>query len=324
MDPALHVPRFDVTTFGEILIRLSVTTGKRLETASQFDVYPAGAEANVVTLLSRLGRKTCWVGALPNNPLGRLAVNALRAAGVDTQGVIWKDSGRMATYYVEFAEPPRGTEVTYDRTNSCMTQLQVEDIDWDVLLDTRLLHLTGITPALSRSCLEILNEAIRRAKERDVPVSFDINYRQKLWSEKDAAQTLSPLVQGMELLFCGQADAARLFQCTGSMYEGAQALLALSKAKILVVTFEDQGALLWDGQDWKHEPARPTRILDRLGAGDALAAGVIHGWLDHDLSAGLGYGVTLAALALSQYGDMVVTNKAELLALSQGRASLTR
>ena len=317
-------PRFDLTTFGEMLVRLSVPSGKRIESAAQFDVYPAGAEANVATLLARLERQTSWLGALPQNPLGRLAFQALRGAGVETDGVLWKDSGRMGTYYVEFGELPRGVQVTYDRANSCATQIRVDEVNWDLLLDTRLLHLTGITPALSPSCLDIASQAVQRAKECNVPVSFDINYRQKLWSEADAAQALLPLIQGVEMLFCGKADAARLFKCTGSMQETAQGILELSKAKHVVLTFADQGALLWDGKGWQHEPARPTRIVDRLGAGDALAAGVIQGWLERDLSAGLRYGVTLAALALTQFGDMVITNKAELIALSQGSSSLTR
>jgi 2-dehydro-3-deoxygluconokinase len=317
-------PRFDVTTLGEMLIRLSVPSGKRIENATQFDVYPAGAEANVATLLARLERQACWIGALPNNPLGRLAANTLRGAGVDTNGIIWKENGRMGTYYVEFGELPRGIQVTYDRANSCATQIEVDETNWDLLLDTRLLHLTGITPALSASCLDTVIEAIQRAKEANVPVSFDINYRQKLWSEADAAQTLLPLIQGVELLFCSQADAARLFHCTGSMQEVAQRVQELSKAKHVLLTFADQGALLWNGKEWQHELAHPTRIVDRLGAGDALAAGVIHGWLDRGLSAGLRYGVTLAALALTQLGDMVITNKAELLVLSQGSFSLTR
>ena len=317
-------PSFDVTTLGEMLVRFSVPSGKRLENASQLDVYPAGAEANVVTLLARLERQTCWIGALPDNPLGRLAVNALRAAGVDTRGVINKDHGRMGTYYVEFGEPPRGIQVTYDRAHSCAMELQTNEVNWDLLLDTRLLHLTGITAALSPSCLEILTQAIQRAKECNVAVSFDINYRQKLWSESDAAQTLLPLIQGVEILFCSQADAKRLFHCAGSIHEVAQGMLELSKAKYVVISFADQGALLWDGKEWKQEPARPTRIIDRLGAGDALAAGVIHGWLNDDLSAGLRYGVTLAALALSQAGDMVITNKSELLALDRGGSALTR
>ena len=320
----MATPRFDITTLGEMLVRFSVPSGKRLENAAQLDVYPAGAEANVATLLARLERQACWFGALPENPLGRLAANALRVAGVDTGGIIWKEHGRMGTYYVEFGEPPRGIQVTYDRAHSCATQLQFSEIDWDGLLDTRLLHLTGITPALSPSCLEIVREAIRQARKRNAPVSFDVNYRQKLWSEEDAAQTLLPLIQNVELLFCSQADARRLFHCTGSMQGVAQGLAERSKAHSVIVTFSDQGALLWDGNQEHHEPARPTRIIDRLGAGDALAAGVIHGWLDGDVAAGLRYGVTLSALALSQSGDMVITNKSELTALSQASSTLTR
>jgi len=316
--------RFDVTTCGEMLLRLSVPSGERLENAHRFDVHPAGAEANVVTLLARLDRKTYWTGALPDNPLGRLGANPLRVAGVDTSGIIWRQGGRMGTYYVEFGEPPRGTQVTYDREHSCISQMPRDVIEWDPLLNTRLLHLTGITPALSPSCREIVAEAIRQANERRVPVSFDVNYRQKLWTKAEAREILLPLIQKVEILFCSQADAQRLFDCNGSMREIAEGLLNLSKAQCVVVSFGDQGALLGKGREWWHEPARSTHIVDRLGAGDALAAGVIHGWLDGDLASGLRYGVTLAALALSQFGDMVVTNKSELLALARESSHLTR
>src|SRR5215212_4639230 len=209
-------PRFDVTTFGEMLIRLSVPFGERLETARSLDVFPAGTEANVVTLLSRLERKTSWTGALPDNPLGRMAVNALRLAGVGTDKIHWNAKGRMGTYYVEFGEPPRGIQVTYDRAHSCMTQFGMDDMDWDALLNTRLLHLTGITPALSPSCREVVIQSIQRAKDRSIPVSFDVNYRQKLWSESEASETILLLIKGVELLFCSQADAKRLFGCTCS------------------------------------------------------------------------------------------------------------
>jgi len=318
-------PRFDVTSVGEMLLRLSVPSGERLEAARQLDLQPAGTEANVVSLLSRLERKTRWAGALPKNSLGRLAANALRTSGVDTSGIIWSESGRMGTYYVEFGVPPRGIQVTYDRAYSCMTELKPDDINWDSLLDTRLLHLTGITPALSPSCREIVEEAIKQAKGRGVLVSFDVNYRQKLWSEAEAQQTLLPMLQNVELLFCSANDAARLFNCKGTTQEIAQGMLDISHAKHVVITNGEQGAYLWNGKEWLHEPARATHIIDRLGAGDALAAGVIHGWLVGDLAAGLRDGTTLAALALSQFGDMVITNKEELLRLSQsGNTSITR
>lgn len=316
--------RFDVTTLGEMMLRLSVPAGKRLETATHFDVYPAGAESNVISLLARLRRRTRWTGALPENPLGRLAANALREAGVDLGGVVWSENGRMGTYYVEFGAPPRGIQATYDRAYSCASNLTSQDIDWQALLDTRLLHLTGINPALSASCREITGEALRRAKQAGIPVSFDVNYRQKLWPEAEAAETLMPLMQGVELLFCSAVDAARLFGCKGNMQEVAQAMREHSAANMVVVTFGDQGALLWDGKTWLHEAARPTQIIDRLGAGDALAAGVIHGFLENDFPAGLRYGVTLAALALSQLGDMVVTNRKELETLSRSSSTLIR
>src|SRR5262245_51180026 len=102
MNPDGSAPRFDVTAFGEMLVRFSVPSGKRLEATSQLDVYPAGAEANVMTLLARLERQTCWFGALPTNPLGRFAANALHTAGVGLGGVSWKENSRMGIYYVEF------------------------------------------------------------------------------------------------------------------------------------------------------------------------------------------------------------------------------
>ena len=316
--------RFDVTTIGEMLIRLSVPSGKRLETAQHLDVHPAGAEANVVSLLARLNRRTLWVGALPESPMGRLAANSLRTAGVSMEGVLWRRSGRMGTYYVEFGEPPRGIQVTYDRAYSCATEIQPEDIDWEILLNTRLLHLTGITPSLSPACREIVNEAIKLAKQNKVFISFDVNYRQKLWTEAEARQTILPFIRQADLVFCSQADAIRLFDCSGSVQEIAQKLLDLIQVPCLVMSFGEQGILCWDGKFWQSEPAHPTRVIDRLGAGDALAAGVLYGWLNADIPAGLRYGVTLAALALSQHGDMVITTEAEMKALNRQSSTLTR
>ena len=324
MMPVTPEPGYDVTTFGEMLLRLSTPLGERLETARLLDVHPAGAEANVATLLARLNCRALWTGALPNNSLGRLAATALRAAGVVMDGVLWRGRGRMGTYYVEFGAPPRGIHVTYDRAHSCAAEVLPEEIDWKVLLNTRILHLTGITLALSKSCCEIVNEAVKRARQNGVFVSFDINYRQKLWSETDARQTLLPLISQADLLFCSQADAVRLFACTGTMQEIAQGLLEQTKAPKVIVTFGEKGFLCWNGDSWQHEPAQPTQIIDRLGAGDALAAGVLYGLLHSDLQAGLRYGAVLAALALGQNGDMVITTEAEMLALSRQNSTLIR
>lgn len=308
-------PRFDVTTVGEVMLRLSVPPGQRLETASRLNLFPGGAEANLVAVLARLGRRCAWVSGLPANPLGRLIASHLRTAGVDLTGVVWFETGRVGTYYVEFAPPPRPIQVIYDRVDSCASRLGPEQVDWDYLLNSRLVHLTGITPALSASCRALVIEIVQRAKAAGVSISFDVNFRRKLWSEAEAATILSPLIQDVDLLFCGQSDACRLFGCAGPAEQIVEELARRFNARHVVVTLGDKGVVAGDGCQFRHEPALPVQIVDRLGAGDALAAGVIHGWLDGDVAEGLRYGVALAALALSQHGDMVVTTEEEVASL---------
>src|SRR5262245_66559043 len=108
-------PLFDVTTVGEAMLRMSVPAGQRLEMATQLDLCPAGAEANLVVALSRLGRRCAWTSGLPRSALGRLVANHLRMAGVDLGGVVWSETGRIGTYFIEFAVPSRPIQVIYDR-----------------------------------------------------------------------------------------------------------------------------------------------------------------------------------------------------------------
>lgn len=308
-------PRFDVTTIGEMMLRLSVPAGQRLETAQQLDLVPGGAEGNVVAVLSRLRRNCAWVGSLPRNPLGRLVANHLRSAEVDLTGVIWCETGRIGTYYVEFGLSPRPTQVIYDRAGSCAACLQPAQIDWSYLLSTRLVHMTGITPALSPCCRDLTGTVMERCREANIPISFDVNYRAGLWSHSEARSVLTPLIQGVELLVCSQSDAARIFGIAGTPEEVVGSMAAISRARNVVVTFGEGDIIGWNGEQLHRQPALPVQIVDRLGAGDALTAGVIYGWLDDDLPRGLRYGAILAALALSQRGDAVVTTPDELVAI---------
>jgi 2-dehydro-3-deoxygluconokinase len=264
-----------------------------------------------------MGRRAAWAGALPASPLGRFLANHLRVAGVNLDGVAWSETGRMGTYYVEFSAPPRATQVIYDRADSCAARLTPAEVNWEVLLDTRLLHLTGITPPLSTGCRAIVEEAVQRAREQAIPISFDVNYRQKLWSEQAAAEFILPLVQGIDLFFCGRHDARRVMGVSGEPETVVQQLAEITHARLVVMSLAEQGVIAYDGSQLYHELAKPVVILDRPGAGDGLAAGVIHGWLDGDLRRGLRTGVVLAALALSQHGDMIVTTPEEVASLME-------
>ncbi|HXF60930.1 MAG TPA: sugar kinase, partial [Caldilineaceae bacterium] len=281
------------------------------------DMRPGGAEANLAVALARMGRRSAWAGALPDSPLGRFLANHLRVAGVNLEGVAWSADGRMGVYYVEFAAPPRATQVIYDRADSCAARMTPEQVHWDILLDTRLLHLTGITPPLSAGCRAIVEEAVARARAARIPISFDVNYRQKLWSERAAAEFIIPLVQGIDLFFCGRNDARRVMGVSGEPETVVQRLAEITHARIVVMSLAEQGVIAFDGKELYHEPAKPVVIIDRPGAGDGLAAGVIHGWLDGDLRRGLKTGVVLAALALSQHGDMIVTTPEEVASLME-------
>ncbi len=304
--------QFDVTTFGESLLRLSVPVGRPLELTSQLDMNIAGSESNVLAVLAQLGHRCSWVSSLPDNALGRLAANQFRLRGIDLSGVVWRENGRIGNYFVEMVAPPRIIQVIYDRDNSCVTQMTPAQIDWDALLDTRLLHLSGITPALSAGCQAIIQEAVARAQATGVPVSFDVNYRGKLWPPSKAAEILLPLLQNSALLFCAKRDAELLFGVSGTPEEVIEQLAEKTQARHIVVSIGSKGVVGWDGQQFIHQSAYETIIIDALGAGDALAAGVIHGWLADEFARGLQMGAALAAMALSQVGDMVVVTQSAL------------
>jgi 2-dehydro-3-deoxygluconokinase len=313
------VPSFDVTAFGETMLRLSVPSGTRLADARSLDVQVGGAESNVLAALAGLGRRCRWLSALPDNDLGRAVTHELNAHGIDTSAVR-RSGARVGLYFVEFAVAPRSIEVIYDRAGSAVSRLDVDDVDWDALLDTRILHTTGITAALSEGCHRIVLEACRRARERGVTTCFDVNYRSKLWSPETARERLEPIFRHVDVLVCGEGDAATVFGLRGTPDEVLAGLHTLSGAERVVLTRSRLGsATLVDG-GLVQVPAREAEIVDRLGAGDAFAAGVLDGVLDGDPVAGMRRGSVLGALALGLDGDMVRTTRAELERLSLGDA----
>lgn len=311
-DPRPTATRYDVATFGETLLRISVPPGIALETADRADLHAAGSESNVAAALSGLGRHVAFASRLPDSPPGRRIANSLRRAGIDLSHLTWCDSGRVGTFYVELTPPPAAVRVIYDRADSCATRLSPENIDFDRLLNTRVLHLSGITPALSGSCRAATQAAVQQARRRGVPVSFDINYRRKLWPPDDARDVLLPLVKDAALLFVAESDSAEVFCLDGTSEKRLTALVEMTGAARVVLTIGSDGLLAWDGGQVHHQPARPTPIIDRLGAGDALAAGVIHGWLDDDFVLGLRAGAALAGLCLRRHGDIVTCTPGEL------------
>lgn len=317
--------RFDVTSLGETMLRLSVPLGTRLDNSSELAVEIGGAESNVCVALARLGRRCGWVSRLPDHALGSAVVRTLHADGVDVSAVRRVPNERVGTYFVEYASQPRSIQVIYDRANSAAARMTSAEVDWDYLLDTRILHLTGITAALSPNCYAMVTEAVKRARTAGVFLSFDVNYRGKLWDATTAGEQLRPLIAEADLLFCKAADASLLFGCSGEPETLMQQLQNLSRAQQVVCTFGAQGAAMLSNGQFTQQSALPVQIVDRVGSGDAFAAGVLDGLLDHQPAEAVRRGVALAAIALSQHGDRVLTSRAELNAvLSQQGGDIAR
>ncbi len=312
----------DVVTFGEAMIRLSPPNFHRLEQARTLDVKVGGAELNTAVGLARLGRSTAWVSRLTRNPLGRLVVNHAREAGVDAGHVVWTDDDRVGIYFLEFGAAPRASGVLYDRKGAAIAGIRSGMIDWPaVFAGSRWFHVTGITPALSTSAADVTLEALKAARVACVQTSIDLNYRSKLWSQAEACRVMSGLMQYCDVLIATEEDTERVFGIKGKDYEDVAGQLAQRFPLQIVAVTLRQNPLVWRNS-WTAIAYRAgtiysTRtyeieIVDRPGAGDCFAAGLIHGLLDGDVQKGLDYGVAASALKHSIPGDFAWITREEV------------
>jgi 2-dehydro-3-deoxygluconokinase len=318
----------DVVTFGEAMIRLCPPDFRRLEQAHGLDVNVGGAELNTAVCLARLGRSAVWVSRLTDNPLGRLIANRAREAGVSTERVVWTAEDRVGLYFVEFGAAPRASSVLYDRKDAAVAHIRPGMVAWaDALRGAKWFHTSGITPALSPSAAETSREALRAAKAAGVGVSIDLNYRAKLWTQAEANRCMTDLMQFCDVLITTEEDAEKVLGVTGKDPQDAAVELARRfPFRAVAVTIRDN-PLVWRN-GWTAIACHEGRILttrtyeveivDRVGAGDSFAAGLIHGLLDGDLQKGLDWGVAASALKHTLPGDFAWITRSEVENLLKG------
>jgi 2-dehydro-3-deoxygluconokinase len=309
------------------MLRLAPPGRARLEQAETLTLHVAGSESNVAVALARMGLRARWVSRLPDDGRGRRVVRSLAAHGVDVSYVRWESGARVGVFFVEFGAAPRPTSVLYDRADSAAAHLSPEDLPEDLLADSRHLHVTGITPALSPTCAAAVTHAVVTAKRLGRTVSLDVNYRARLWPAARAAATLLPFLAHVDLLITSAEDARLLFGVSGTGTEAASILRKRFGTPAVAVTLPAGGAVVDDGTTTTSVAALPVEIVDRLGAGDAFAAGLLTAYLeDGDLARGARLGMALCALKLTTPGDELFFTRAEAEALaSEGiAANLTR
>ena len=317
--------RAQLVTLGEAMLRLSVRPGDRLGDASAFDVHVAGTEANVAFAAARVGLRSAWVSALPDNPLGRRVAATLAAGGVDVSLVHWVEAGRLGLYFVELGAAPRPISVVYDRAGSAIAQATPDLFDWEAITSTEFLHLSGITLGLSSSCYQIGLRAMEEARRRGATITFDVNYRQRLWPPLAAAEAVRSVTHLVDAVISTAEDARDLFGAGGAPEDALAVLSAELGVETVVLTLGPDGAIASHGGEVIRRPGHPVEVIDRVGAGDAFAAGLIWGMLDGSIELGLRRGLAMSALKMTVHGDLFRLDAGDVVGLlSRDRREVRR
>lgn len=314
-----------VVTFGEAMIRLVPPDFERLEQATTLKVTVGGSELTVAAGVARLGLSAAWVSRLPRNPLGRMAQNKAREFGVDTSHIVWTNEDRMGLYFVEYGAAPRASSVLYDRAYSAISRIQPGEVDWKKVLEgASWFHTSGITPALSDSAAAVTLEALKTAKALGCQVSYDLNYRAKLWSQEKARAVQEPFMQYVDVLITTEEDTQRVFGIQSDDYKKVAQLLAERfHFKVVTITLRETPSVwrnTWsafayaDGQFYE-DVTYDIEVVDRLGAGDNYTAGFIYGYLTAGVAQAVRIGNAFSALKHTSWSDFNWTTPEEVEAL---------
>ena len=347
--------RTDLVTFGEAMVRLTPPDHMRFEQARNLDVTAGGAEWNVAVNVSRLGLSTAWVSRLVDTWAGRFIVNEARQHGVDTSNVVWeKFDGvgylRNGFYHLEVGAGPRPSSVTYDRGHTAISQMTSDMVDWKaVLSETRWLHISGITAALSPALAEAVVEVFKIARDLGVRTSYDLNYRGKLWTPGQAQEANAKIVPHVQVLIGNEEDFEK---CLGLKTEGAdEAYSKLDPASYKQVAAEavkrypevqmvgttlrnaktgllnDWRTLLFDGKEFHLSRIfENLEIVDRVGGGDSFSSALIYSLLNERPPAeACEFAGAYSALAHTFPGDINWATEAEARkAMAGGSARISR
>lgn len=325
-----------VVTFGEILLRLQPFGYKRLSQADTYEATYGGAEANVAAALAAMGENAAVVTKLPLNEIGQNAIDALRKVGVDTSLIV-RGGERTGLYYCEKGASQRPSKVVYDRAGSAISLARRNEFDWKKIFDgANWFHFTGITPALSDELAEICLDAAKNAKKLGLTVSCDPNYRAKLWSKDKASRVLMNLMPFVDVCITNVPQVSDVFGTTAdNERELADKLIAKFGFKTVAFTrresfsASDNGysGALYTADGFAESRTYSMRIVDRVGGGDAFAAGLIYAMTHgYDLQKAVDFAVAAAVLKHSIEGDVayITVDEIEQLAGGDGTGRVQR
>jgi 2-dehydro-3-deoxygluconokinase len=294
----------DVVTLGETMVLLTAPRIGPLRHARTLDVAIGGAETNLAIGLTRLGRRAAWIGRVGDDEFGRLVLAVLGGEGLDTRGAI-VDPDAPTGLMVKARRTAAATDVRYYRAGSAGSRLCPDDVDPARIRAAKIVHITGITPALSATARAAIRAAVAEANAAGVPVSLDLNYRRALWTAEEAAAELRALAAGADVLFATEAEARLVLKAPdrAGPDELARELGALGPTQILLKQGARGAIAFVDGIRYDVPPHRVDAV-DPVGAGDAFAAGYLAEALEGEaVPVRLATAAAAGAFAVSVPGD---------------------
>jgi len=304
----------DLVTFGETMLRLSPPGDERLENARELEVRAAGAESNAAVAAQRLGADALWMSKLPDSPAGRRVCNELHWYGIDTD-VVWTDDedARQGLYYLEQAGEPRGHDVIYDRADSAITTAATDELPTERVQQARAFHVSGITPALSNRLAETTANLMSMAGSHGTKVSFDVNYRSKLWDTDRARAMLTKLFPAVDVLVTATRDARNVLDAGSDAGSIAHHLASTWEFDTVIVTRGDHGAIALHDGVLHEQDVFAADTVDPVGSGDAFTGAYIARRLAGDtVPDALERAAATAALKRTIPGDVAPVSLAEV------------
>ncbi|MFD2130380.1 sugar kinase [Pseudogracilibacillus auburnensis] len=336
-----------IKAFGEVMMRLEVPNSLKLEQSHTLNVSYSGTGVNVLSALSKYGHQTSLITKLPYNSLGHAAISYIRSLGISTEDII-QGGEYLGMYFLEKGFSVRPTQVTYSNRKessfctSAMTDYNLET----VFKDTKVIHFCGITLAISEQIRSIALQIAKRAKQLGITIIFDCNYRPKLWEHQKefAKQYYEEMLQWTDICFMTEKDALYLLEIETTEKEQKkqlESLLPKVAEKYQIETIagtirenKAEGAQVIQGFMYSCSPSSfiysrsyHHHILDRIGAGDGFASGIIHGIMNHfSVNDTIEFATASGVLAHTTYGDVPICSTKEVWSLlnKENRANIER
>lgn len=317
-----------VVTLGEMLLRLSTNNNNRFITSKSFDIHFGGAEINVGVNLANLGLNSYVITKVPNNDIGTASVNYLKSHGVYTD-YVKTGSERLGIYFLEQGTSLRNSKVIYDRADSAFCNIDIDELDIDEILEnTDLFHVSGITLTLSEKTFELSKLILQKCKEKNITTSFDFNYRSKLWTLQEAKEKIVEILPYVDIAFAGyldfinilgfKTDATNLMDTYKDLYPKVAEkynfkYIVSSMRDVISASKNNYKCILFHNDNIYESKQYQIDIVDRVGSGDAFTSGFLYSFLtSDDNNYRIQFAAASAAIKHTIVGDANLTTKEEI------------